>query len=977
MAEASSVEAAIQERGRLLLERIEPTRLINLTPAWWQERMLAWANADPDFRVKLLQFVDVLPALRSSRAVADHVRQYFEHAGPVVASAGAGLASRRMLRPVLSRAVRRGVHAMASRFIAGATPEEALPHLSELANAGTGFTVDLLGEATLSDDEAEVYTQRYVALIESLAEESARWHGPRAVVQPNISVKLSALTAHFEAAAPDATADEIAPRLRRIFDCARKRDAFVYIDMEQYRYRALVHHVVARMIGSGDYAGWDGVGMVVQAYLRDASSDIERLEALARQRGAPITVRLVKGAYWDEETILAEQEGHPVPVFEDKAATDENFERCTERLIAAYPDLRPAFASHHPRSVAQAMVRAEAAGLPGDDVEFQMLYGMAEGLRKAVADVGYRTRVYVPSGEIIPGMAYLVRRLLENTSNESWLLHRHEQPDEDVLEPPAPAPVTVAATDGAFRNHPHAQFYLDDDKVAMTQAIERARSRFGAGWPALIGGEAVLTEDWAEVRPPSHPELLMGRVAQATRTHASRAVEIASGAFPAWRDTPARKRAAILRRAADILAERRFDLAATMMFESAKPWRDADGDVTEAIDFLRYYSRQAEQMGKGEDLSLVPAEENLLLYEGCGVFAIIAPWNFPLAILTGMTAGALAAGCTAIMKPAEQSPIIAAKLANILHEAGVPENVVHFLPGRGEVVGDALVRDPRVAGVAFTGSREVGLGIVETASKVQEGQRQIKRVIAELGGKNAIIVDDDADLDQAVAGVVASAFGFAGQKCSACSRLIVLDEAYDEFRTRLAGAVESLAVGPAEDPYTAVPPVISREAQARIMDYIALGEREGSVVARGKSREDGYYVAPHVFEDIAQDSRLTQEEVFGPVLVLYRAPSFDAALEMALDSDYALTGGVYSRNPRNIRVASERFRVGNLYINRAITGSMVGRQPFAGFAMSGTGEKAGGPDYVKNFARVRIVTENTMRRGFAPVHEDPALRAKD
>lgn len=967
--ENTGLETAIQERGKVLLADIKPERLITLTPAWWQEQMLTWANSDPAFRVKLLQFVDVLPSLRTSAAVADHVRQYFRDGGPAVTELGANLASRKPFRPVLSRVVRGGVHAMADRFIAGETPAESIPHLRDLASEGVAHTVDLLGEATLSDAEAEVYTDRYEDLVRTLAREAARWDADPAIRQPCISIKLSALTAHFEPAAPEATAASLRPRLERVFGAARECGALVYVDMEQFRYRDLVHHVFADVLASGDFASWDGAGIVVQAYLRDAEADIERLQSLSQRRGAPIHVRLVKGAYWDEETIVAEQEGHAVPVFERKAETDASFERCTARLVAAYPHLKPAIASHHPRSVAQAMVRLEAAGLPRDDVEFQVLYGMAEGLRGAVVRQGYRTRVYVPSGEIIPGMAYLVRRLLENTSNESWLLHRHEQPDASVLESsdldPPEEPLTPP--ESGFRNHPHAEFHVAAEREAMQEAVAKAPANFGQAYPAVVAGHRAETAEWDTVEAPAHPGMAIGRVARSTPSMAAEAVAAAREAHPGWRDRPAVERAHLLRVVAATLAERRFQLAALMVYESAKPWREADGDVTEAIDFLRYYALQAEDLEPGGVLEEVPAERNALRFEGRGVVAVIAPWNFPLAILTGMTAGALAAGCPVVVKPAEQSPIIAATLVGIMHEVGIPGDVLHFLPGPGEVVGDALVRNPDIAMVAFTGSREVGLSIVEAAAHTPPGQRHIKRVIAELGGKNAIIVDDDADLDQAVAGVVTSAFGFAGQKCSACSRVIVVGTAYDEFRKRLAAAVESLPVGEPENPYTFVPPVISSESRDRIMRYIETGLREAELVARGNTPgAPGHYVAPHVFENIAADSPLTREEIFGPVLGLYRARNFGDAIQQALDSDYALTGGVYSRNPRHIRQATAQFRVGNFYINRPITGSMVGRQPFAGFALSGTGEKAGGPGYVRQFTNPRVVTENTMRRGFAP-----------
>lgn len=962
-----ALEPRIRVTGERLIANAGDDHIITLTPAWWQERMMDWATSDPDFRVKLLQFVDVLPALRTGAAVADHVRQYFRDSARRTVRLGADVAGQALFRPVLSRVVRQGVFTMADRFIGGATPTDALPRLKALVEDDTAYTIDLLGEATLSDAEADAYRERYIELISVLSERSATWDAAPRVKKVNISVKLSALTSHFEPAAPASVIADVAPRLLPILELARERGAFVNIDMEQYRLRDLVHLVAEDVLMRPELRDWPDIGIVVQAYLKDAADMIDRTHRLAERRGAPITVRLVKGAYWDEEVIVARQENHPVPVFEDKAATDANYEHCTRLLLDAWPHLRPAFASHNPRTVAQAMVQAEDAGLPRDAIEFQVLYGMAEDLRQAIRNEGYLVRVYVPAGEIIPGMAYLVRRLLENTSNTSWLVRKEEYTDAAIaLQRPRPSDAPPSPPAPAFANHPHLEFHLPAVRETMAAAIAARAEAEPPRLPLVIGGARVETPAWDEVRSPSDPERLLATVAQADATHAEQAVAAATAAFPAWRDTPAAERARILRGAADIIAERRYELAAIEVLETAKPWHEADGDITEAIDFLRYYALQAEELGEGVDLTRVPAEHNHLIYEGRGVVAVIAPWNFPLAIITGMSSGALAAGCSVVMKPAEQSPLIAGRLADIYMEAGIPPGVVNYLPGPGEVVGDALVRHPDVAMVAFTGSQAVGTHIYATAANVVPGQPMLKRVIAELGGKNALIVDEDADLDQAVAGLLTSAFAYAGQKCSAASRVIAVGSAYVDFRKRLADAVTSLPVGPAEDPYTFVPPVISEEARARVEDYIAIGHRDGALVARGRNHDGGHYVAPHVFEDVPRDSRLSREEVFGPVVVLYRAASFEEALEVALDSDYALTGGIYSRNPRNIEIATRRFRVGNFYINRSITGSMVGRQPFAGFKMSGTDDKAGGPIYVRQFTLARVVTENTMRRGFAP-----------
>ena len=418
------------------------------------------------------------------------------------------------------------------------------------------------------------------------------------------------------------------------------------------------------------------------------------------------------------------------------------------------------------------------------------------------------------------------------------------------------------------------------------------------------------------------------------------------------------------------MRERLFELAAIMCYESGKPWREATADVCEAIDFCEYYATGAEALDQlsGGD---APGEENRFGYRPRGVAAVIAPWNFPLAILTGMTTAALATGNTVIMKPAEQSSVIAAKLMEMYAAAGIPAGVLNYLPGNGETVGAALVAHPEVALIAFTGSRQVGLAIHAKAAEVSaHGTRMVKHVIAEMGGKNAIIVDADADLDEAVQGVVDSAFGYAGQKCSACSRVIVLEEVHDQFLARLIEATRSLKVGEASDPATDCPPVIDREAQQHITSYLEIARQESNLALAGEVPAElidaGYYIAPHIFSEVSPTARIAQEEIFGPVLAVIKATDFEAALNIANGTDYALTGGLFSRSPAHLQRAREAYQVGNLYLNRVITGALVGRQPFGGFRMSGIGTKAGGPDYLLQFVIPRTVTENTMRRGFAP-----------
>ncbi|HEY7117451.1 MAG TPA: L-glutamate gamma-semialdehyde dehydrogenase, partial [Tepidisphaeraceae bacterium] len=420
-----------------------------------------------------------------------------------------------------------------------------------------------------------------------------------------------------------------------------------------------------------------------------------------------------------------------------------------------------------------------------------------------------------------------------------------------------------------------------------------------------------------------------------------------------------------------VLRRRRFELAAWEVYETAKQWREADGDVAEAIDYCEYYAREMLRLARPWHRD-VPGEENANLLEPRGVAIVIAPWNFPLAILLGMTTASLVTGNTVVMKPAEQSPVVGAKFMEVLEEAGFPPGVVNLLNGVGEEVGPTLVNHPDVALIAFTGSRQVGLMIQRQASNTPENQHQVKRVITEMGGKNAIIVDEDADLDEAVHGTVASAFGYAGQKCSACSRVIVLSSIYDAFVNRLVEATRSLKVGPAEEPGNLVGPVIDGEARERILAALERGKQRARLAYGGDVgtlADEGFYVAPHVFADVAPDSPLAQEEIFGPVLAVIRAKDIDEALAIANGTKYALTGGVYSRSPSTIDRVRREFRVGNLYVNRKITGALVERQPFGGYKLSGVGTKAGGPDYLLQFCWPRTITENTMRRGFAPPEE--------
>jgi len=608
--------------------------------------------------------------------------------------------------------------------------------------------------------------------------------------------------------------------------------------------------------------------------------------------------------------------------------------------------------------------------------------------------MGYRVREYCPIGELLPGMAYLVRRLLENTSNEGFLRAKFAEnvPAKELLRNPrelikpngasrtqssSPAVAenqhskngtSLQATPAdIFKNAPLVSFIYKDNQEKMQSALREVRKRFGGKYPLVIGGEKVWTDELTPSVNPSAPNEIVGYGSEAGIPEAERAVKAARAAFGKWSRTPFEERARLLERAADILERRRYELSAVEVFEVGKPWNEADADIREAIDFCRFYAHEIRRLGRPKLTQQVPGEESYHHYWPRGVAFVIAPWNFPIAILCGMASAAVVTGNTVIMKPSEQSIICGAMLMQVFEEAGVPSGVLNFLSGHGSVIGAHLVDHKDVDLIAFTGSREVGLRIWQSAGVTRPGQRELKRVICEMGGKNAMIVDTDADLDETITYSIYSAFGYQGQKCSALSRLILLEENYYRVIERLILAAASLRVGNPEEPGIMVGPVIDEAAYRRILEHIEIGKKEATLAYQAKEVPPrGYFIPPTIFTDVKPNMRIAREEIFGPVLSVIKARDLDEAITIANSTDYALTGGFFSRSPANIERVKAQLEAGNVYINRSCTGAIVGRHPFGGFKMSGGGTKAGGEDYLLHFLVPRVVTENTSRLGLVP-----------
>jgi RHH-type proline utilization regulon transcriptional repressor/proline dehydrogenase/delta 1-pyrroline-5-carboxylate dehydrogenase len=983
------VESRVRFWGEKILDLMDKAE----APALFSRKglygsLMEWSMRDENFKTQLFRFVDVLPTLSSSAEVARHLKEYLGDdqvkLSPALrlglkAAGGAGW--------LFGAGVKAQVTGMARQFMLGDDEKEITATLRRLHDEGSAFTVDILGETVVSEAEADQYAQRYLRLIEVLAAASSRWQRPCASNQTpraalpalNVSVKISALYSQIQAAAPEVALEKIAARLRPILRRAKEVGAFINFDMESYALKELTLRLFESLFSESEFSSAPACGLAIQAYLHDSEADLRKLLTWAQKRQRRITVRLVKGAYWDYETIVAQQRHWPIPVFTHKAETDANFEKLSLLLLENDNVIDAALGTHNVRSIAHALAQAERLGLDFRNFEFQMLYGMADPIKSAVLQLGCRLREYCPVGELLPGMAYLVRRLLENTSNEGFLASRFGKGAnrDELLRKPAADESSPAAADahpsvlGSFRNEPHTDFTREAEREKIRSALTELRQRLGQRYPLTINNRPASTNDWLSSLNPVNQNEVIGYAAQAGIADADSALAAARAAQTKWARVPAEERAALLEKLAALMRRDKAALCALEVLEAGKNWSEADADVAEAIDFCNFYAAVMRDLGKPQRTQAVAGESNVQHWWPRGVGVIIAPWNFPLAILTGMTSAAIVAGNAVILKPSDQTPIIAAGLMRLCVEAGFPPGVVNLLTGPGGKVGAHLVAHPQIDFIAFTGSKEVGLKIWETAGRTMPGQTNLKKVVCEMGGKNCVIVDSDADMDEAVAGCVASAFGYQGQKCSALSRLIVLADNYNKFVERLLAAAASLPIGPAEEAGTLIGPVINPDARQRILAIIEAGKSEATLAWQGKVPDSAQacYVPPTIFTDVPPGSRLFREEIFGPVLSVTKARDFDEALALGNDSEFALTGGLYSRSPVNIERAKAELVCGNLYINRTVTGAIVGRQPFGGFKMSGGGTKAGGHEYLENFLVPRVVTENCLRRGFAPAEE--------
>jgi RHH-type proline utilization regulon transcriptional repressor/proline dehydrogenase/delta 1-pyrroline-5-carboxylate dehydrogenase len=875
--------------------------------------------------------------------------------------------------PVIRQAMVQAMRILGRQFVMGRTIEEALERARAPEKKGYRHSYDMLGEAARTMADADRYFHAYEAAIAAIGW-AAAGRGP--IEGPGISVKLSALHPRYEFAQRRRVMSELANRVITLAEQAKMVGIGFTIDAEEADRLDLSLDMLEAVAGAPSLRGWQGLGLAVQAYQKRAFPLIDWLGDLAQRHQRRLMVRLVKGAYWDTEIKLTQERGlADYPVFTRKVSTDVSYLACAKKLFASAAHFYPQFATHNAHTLAAVL---EMAGNTRD-YEFQRLHGMGQALYDQVVGedkLGLPCRVYAPVGSHEDLLAYLVRRLLENGANTSFVNRIVDEgaPIEDIIADPVarvrrlpvkPHPRIPAPRDiyGPERKAARGIDLADPDALEllageMGQALAR---RWIAG--PIVGG-TLRTVSAKPVTDPADRQRVVGEVSEADADAVEQSLVRAARAQEEWDRRPAEERAAVLRRAADLYEENMPALMTLAVREAGKTIPDAVAEVREAVDFCRYYAAQAVQhFARPAELPGPTGERNRLYLRGRGVFACISPWNFPLAIFTGQITAALAAGNAVIAKPAEQTPLIAAFAVQLLHRAGVPVDVLHLLPGEGARIGGALVQDPRIAGVAFTGSTETARAINQSLAK-REGP--IVPFIAETGGQNCMLADSSALPEQVVRDVLASSFQSAGQRCSALRVLFLQSEVADKIITMLKGAMAELSLGDPALLATDVGPVIDDEAKATLEAHSERMKREAKLLLELPLPQDagrGSFFAPRAFE-IDSLSRLTRE-VFGPILhvIRYRADRLDRVLDAINATGYGLTLGIHSRIDETARRIHERLKVGNAYVNRNMIGAVVGVQPFGGEGLSGTGPKAGGPHYLYRFATERTLTIDTTAAG--------------
>ena len=876
---------------------------------------------------------------------------------------------------LLAKGIRIGMSAMASNFIVASDIESATSNVSSATAKGVGYMYDILGEAALGPNNCDLYEEKVLRAMDHLERIYQGRQDKYGQPLASMAIKLSALTPHFDPLDSEGTKAELIPRLLTIFRRARDTNTALYIDSEHYDVRHLTYGIFKDVMERDEFKDYHHAGIVIQAYMKDSERIVHDMLGWGKKHHRRFTTRLVKGAYWDQEIADKQLRGLEPNVFMSKSETDMQFEKLTDLLLRHTDISRAAIASHNARSMVHAMELAKEYNVLSSDFEIQMLHGMGDEYVDSLLKRDVRVVKYGPVGTVTEGMKYFIRRLLENSSNQSFLrkLGIDADPREYLKKPASNGGKKPVMPALEFDNYPSPDWTLPDvrDKVWTALHAMKESCAHAPQEKLYINGQWREAHRTIPVRNPSTNELI-GSAAYAEHDHIDEAVACAHKAQEGWSEIGVGKRVESLRRVSQIMQDRYYALLSRLVIEGGKTIREAAGEINEMIDFVNYYSDQALDFMQDRSLqSGLLGEENYTRQEPYGVVATIAPWNFPAAIFVGQIVAALATGNAVVAKPSEKTPLVAADIARIFEEAGLPEGVFNLVTTDGEER-SYLVNHLGVAKIAFTGSYKTAKQIMQQIVS-EDSPRSMNSVIAETGGINAVIVDACSDLELAAQGILRGAFGNAGQKCSATSRVIVHEAIYDEFMGMLVRGADALVVGDASNPRTDVSPIIDRLQYNSILASLAKAEKEGAVKLTSrpyKAQGPGNYLNPVVMEikDWKKDV-LGQTEVFGPVLGVIKYRSIEEAVKILNGTRFGLTGSIYSYDPVHVEHAVRRSQVGNMYVNKPTTGSIVGRQEFGGRKQSGTGPKAGGPDYLLAFTTPKTVSVSVADRGL-PVKLD-------
>ncbi|MGV3590979.1 MAG: bifunctional proline dehydrogenase/L-glutamate gamma-semialdehyde dehydrogenase PutA [Gammaproteobacteria bacterium] len=877
----------------------------------------------------------------------------------------------RSSEPVIRAMLKHAMRILGSQFVMGRSIEAALKRAREDEGKGFLHSYDMLGEAARTRADAERYLQAYLHAIAAIGNEARA--GP--LRSPGISIKLSALHPRYEFAQGERVMQELYPRLLQLAEAARDADIGLTIDAEEAERLEPSLMLLHALMHSGNLRGWDGLGLAVQAYQKRAFDLIAWLGEQAAAQRRRLMLRLVKGAYWDSEIKRAQERGlDAYPVFTRKAATDVSYLACAKLLLAQPQHFYPQFATHNAHTAAAVIELAHAAGVGKDGMEFQRLHGMGAPLHEQLlADTGIASRIYAPVGSYEDLLPYLVRRLLENGANSSFVnrIADDATPIERIVADPRTALASadplphprIPSPRKLYADRDNAQGLDLNDPLVLQPLRAAMADADKTAWQAAPMPALEINAAPQAVASPADRRCIVGHVTSSSAANIELALQRAADAFANWNTTPIEQRAQCLERAAALLEARMPAFIALCQMEAGKTLDDAVAEVREAVDFCRYYAQRARADFAPQLLPGPTGERNTLLLEGRGVFVCISPWNFPLAIFLGQVAAALVGGNAVIAKPAEQTPLIAVEATRVLIEAGIPAGVLQLLPGNGPDVGAKLVQDPRVAGVAFTGGIDTAWAINRALAA---RAAPITAFIAETGGVNAMLVDSSARPEQVIADVLSSAFQSAGQRCSALRLLLLQQEIAPPVIRMLAGAMAELSIGDPANLATDVGPVIDAEALQRLQQHSKRMDAEAKLIYRcalPTGLEHGTYFAPEAFE--LNSLEQLPGEVFGPVLhvLQYAAGERDALLDKLNARGFGLTFGIHSRIDSTIDAVQRRIRAGNVYVNRNMIGAVVGVHPFGGMGLSGTGPKAGGPDYLRRFTVEKTLSVNTAAAG--------------